>query len=174
MWFFGSGAIHKGLDRALEAFARRPELRLHVVGNIAEETDFMTAYHRELFGLQNVRFHGFLDPAGGRFARIAEDSSFLIAPTCSESVSSAVASMLVLGLYPVISRQTGINLPQGCGRYLEDCSVEDVEQAGSEVAAMDAASRLEQALTIQADAVDRYSRARFTAAMYDHLVKALL
>ena len=71
LWFFESGAVHKGLDLVLEAFGRHPEWVLHVVGSAPRERDFAAAYGRHLC-LPNVRVHGPLYPGQASFAERPE------------------------------------------------------------------------------------------------------
>ena len=173
LWFFGSGAVHKGLDRALEAFATSPGLVLHVVGNVGGEEDFIEAYHRELFDLPNIHWHGHLDPLSRRFKRLVRGSFCVVAPTCSEGTSPATVTMLQLGLYPLISRECGVDLPDGAGRYLNTCAVQEVEQAIAELHAMPHDELVDQTRAVQAWALERHSRKSFRREVRAYLRKAL-
>jgi glycosyltransferase involved in cell wall biosynthesis len=173
LWFFGSGAVHKGLDRALEAFARNPRLTLNVVGNIAAETDFVDAYRRELTELENIRWHGFIDPAAPAFDEIASRCVAFVAPSCSESVSTAAATLLQLGLYPIVSRETGMTLPTGAGLLLETSSVEEIEAAATQVFELPADELAAQIERTQALALATYSRERFADEVRRYLRGAL-
>lgn len=173
LWFFGSGAVHKGLDRALEAFARRPELVLHVVGNIADEQDFIQAYRQELFELRNVHWHGFLEPNSMEFRGLARRCFCVVAPTCSEGTSPATVTMLQLGLYPVITRQCGITLPAGAGRYLDTCAVDEIETAITELHEMPERELREQMGATQAMALQNHSRKSFRGQVSDYLRKVI-
>lgn len=173
LWFFGGGAVHKGLDRVLEAFATTPALQLNVIGNIGAEEDFVQEYRRELTQLPNIRWHGYLEPASRSFARIARHCGAVIAPSCSEGMSPATATMLRVGLFPVISRHTGIDLPPDCGQYLETCSVDEIAAAATSVAEMDADERTRQTLQTQSRAVEVHSRERFSQAIERYLASVL-
>lgn len=168
LWFFGSGAVHKGLDRLLEVFARSPDLVLNIVGNVLGEEDFLAAYAREL-ALPNVQLHGVLDPRGRAFGRVARRCFCVVAPSCSEGMSPATASMLQVGLYPVISRETGITLPEGCGKYLGDCSPQDIEVAVRWVAEQGPRRLAQETTVVQRDALRRYSRPAFAATINAYL-----
>jgi glycosyltransferase involved in cell wall biosynthesis len=173
IWFFGSGAVHKGLDRVLEAFAAQQRFQLHVVGNVAAETDFMQAYERELTATPNIAFHGMLDPESRKFARVIHRCSFFVAPTCSEGTSPAVVTMLQLGLFPIISPQTGVTVPDGAVRWLETCSVEEIVASVADAAALDPGERIEATCAAQQDARNSYSRERFTTAIDAALERSL-
>ena len=173
LWFFGSGAVHKGLDRALEAFATSPGLVLHVVGNVGGEEDFMEAYHRELFELPNIQWHGHLDPLSRKFRRLVRGCFCVVAPTCSEGTSPATVTMLQLGLYPLITRECGVTLPAGAGRYLDTCTVDEIEQTIAELHAMPRDQLVDQTRAVQAMAVERHSRESFRREVRDYLRKAI-
>jgi glycosyltransferase involved in cell wall biosynthesis len=173
IWFFGGGAVHKGLDRVLEAFARRPELTLHVVGTIEAEHDFLEAFSTELTTLPNITYHGALDPISDTFVDIALRCVAFIAPSCSEGMSHAAITMLQFGLFPIISRQTGVSLPEAAGVYLDTCTVEEIEAAALDVydrpdAALAAGIRLTQSRALALN-----SRERFAAAVQSYLERAL-
>jgi glycosyltransferase involved in cell wall biosynthesis len=172
VWFFGSGAVHKGLDRVLEAFARNPSLTLNVVGNILDETDFVAAYREEL-ALANIHCHGYLDPTDPVFARIVARSCAFVAPSCSEGASPAVATCMAAGLLPVISRATGIDVPPGAGIFLEECSVDEIELAVHTVAALPADELAAGIASCRDFARSRYSRASFGTAIRSYLARAL-
>lgn len=173
LWFAGGGAVHKGLDLVLEVFAKNRDLTLNVVGNVAVEEDFLAMYRRELMELENIRYHGALEPAGATFATILKDSFCFIAPFCSESISTAVATCLQAGLYPIISRDTGATLPRGCGIYLDTCEISEIEEAVRTVTNMQAGLLREQIGRIQLDALESYSRVNFSRSMVSFLRQTL-
>jgi Glycosyl transferases group 1 len=174
LWFFGAGAVRKGLDLVLEAFARTPHLVLNVVGDVDWEHDFIAAYHRELYELGNVRFHGRLRPSGRRFGNILARCVALVAPACAEGASPAVATALQAGLYPIVSRETGITLPEGRGTWLERCEIAEIEGAVRRVAEADEHLLAAAIAEIRDFARERYSRAAFRRAMEAHLRRALV
>jgi glycosyltransferase involved in cell wall biosynthesis len=173
LWFGGRGAVHKGLDLTLEAFASLPAMTLHVVGPIRDEEDFVAAYRRELTRLANVHVHGYLDPAGRRFGAVVRRSFALVAPSCSEGCSTAVVTGLHLGLMPLISRQTGVNLPPGAGLFLEGLDVGDVAAVVRDATAVGTADRLRQSETCRSFAQRTYTRERFAVAVSDYLRSTL-
>ena len=86
VWFAGTGLVHKGLDLALEAFARHPDLHLHVYGAIQKEPAFLTAFQRELRGTPNVHVEGFLGLDGPAFRPALLASAFVVSPSCAEAI----------------------------------------------------------------------------------------
>ena len=173
LWFFGGGAVHKGLDLVLEVFARHPEYQLHVIGNVAREKDFVDLYRKELFESQNIHYHGYMYVSSKEFKSLINSIFCFIAPSCSESISSAVVTCLQLGLFPIISYDTGVVLPTGCGLYIEELSVENVEKQVQTVMRMNDKDILKQIKLIQKDAIERYSQDRFTEQMKQYLNEIL-
>ena len=173
LWFFGSGAVHKGLDRVLEVFAAEPGLTLHVVGNIADEQDFLDAYQHELNELPNIHLHGIVEPTSREFSKLTDRCIAFVAPSCSESMSTACATLLQVGLYPVVSRETGISLPDGAGIYLEQSSNREIREAVLRVAGAPHAQLERELEAIQSDALNRYSRASFATNIRNYLTNTL-
>jgi glycosyltransferase involved in cell wall biosynthesis len=165
LWFFGSGVVHKGLDLLLEVFSKYGEFTLHVVGKVDREPDFMSIYRHELTALPNIRMHGPLRIDSERFREIIRDVFCFIAPSCSEGLSPAVVTCMQIGLYPVLSRDTGVTLPSGCGVYLENCSVEEIETAVIGVSQMETADLNAEITQCQSYALHELSRARFRERM---------
>ena len=172
LWHFGSGAIHKGLDLCLEAFARHPEWTLNVTGNLSDEPDFMAEFEKELH-LPNISYHGWVQVNSSRFKWIVDRCVGFIGASCSEGQSPAVATCLTFGLYPVISKWTGITLPDFCGIYLDELTIEDVEEKVGKVMNMSDDVILEEVQRIQVDAAYRYSQERFREVMKGHIERAL-
>ena len=129
LWFFGNGAVHKGLDLVLEAFADKPEYTLNIVGNIDSEKDFIRTYRKEIYNTKNIKYHGWLNPSSKEFFNIVKKCFCFIAPSCSEGISPAVATCMQLGLYPIVSKETGITLPKNAGKYLTHCSLPEIIKA---------------------------------------------
>lgn len=165
LWYFGHGAALKGLDLVLEVFARQATWTLNVVGLALDEPDFLQLYGAELFRHPRIRFHGHLRGNSPEMAQIARRSVAFVAPSASEGMSNACATCMTVGLYPILSRNTGIDLPDGLGIYLEDCSVEEIEAAIARVHAMDEASLARDIAAIQAYAKEAYGRAAYAREM---------
>lgn len=173
LWFFGGGVVHKGLDLLIDVFARHPELRLHIVGNAEIEGDFFEIYRKELTATSNIRYHGFLLPTSHEFQELLEEVFCFVAPSCSEGISPSVATCLQLGLYPVISFDTGVSLPDNCGRYIKSLTTEEVERLVLSVMDMKDDDILHQIQQTQADALSRFSRSVFVSQMTGFIVGAL-
>ena len=173
LWFFGGGAVHKGLDLVLEVFFNHPHLILHVVGNITSEEDFMALYKKELLETPNIHFHGYLLPSSTKFKKILSNIFCFIAPSCSEGKSPAVVTCLQLGLFPIISRDTGIDLPINCGFYIEKLRIADIEKHVFAVMEMNDEDIISQIKQTQVAALLAYSKEKFNSEMEEFIIKAL-
>lgn len=168
VWFSGYGAVHKGLDLVLEVFARRPDLKLHIIGDIAREADFTQACAGWL-AAPNIVQHGYLDTSGAALAEVFDQACCCIYPSCSEGTATAVVTCLQFGLFPIVSRNSGVDLPQGCGIILEALSSEVIEAAVDRVVSMSDGDLERQILACQTFALERYCRERFAAEMRTYL-----
>ncbi len=165
VWYFGNGAVRKGLDLVLEAFARNPHWKLNVIGLPQTEPDFMKIYRKELTETPNITLHGYQNPRSKSFDDILRRCFCFIAPSCTESISTAVGTMLQAGLYPLISRETGIDLPEGAGMYFNELSVEEVERLARGALALSDTQLRREIKATQEYALMAYSREAFIRAM---------
>lgn len=146
LYFGGGGAVLKGLDLAIEAFAKTPELTLHIVGPAAHEADFAAEYAREL-SLPNIIRHsrpkidsqGQITVDGRPFSEIANACAGVIYPSAAEGTSGAVIQAIHMGLIPIITPETGLN-PEVGGIILRNPTVESVRESVLKFSAMDPAS----------------------------------
>jgi hypothetical protein len=173
LWFFGSGAVHKGLDLVLDVFSRNPNIVLNVVGNVACEQDFWRIYRQELTECPNIKYHGRLLTKGEKFKEIMNNSFCFLAPSCSEGISTAVATCLQVGLFPIISRDCGVTLPENCGMYLDDCTTAEIEEAIFQVFRMNEEDLKEQIGKCQKYALRQFSREKFFENMIEYLSEVM-
>jgi hypothetical protein len=171
LWFAGLGAVLKGLDRTVEAFLGRPDWRLDIVGPASDEPWFRQAYGARIEAAGNIMMHGTLRPISYEFFEITRRCTGFVAPSASEGMSTAVITCLQAGLYPVIARDCGVDLPEGYGSVLETGAAAEIEAAIAAVHAMPVATRLAQCRRLAADAEDRFSRMRFLQSV-DRLLDA--
>ncbi|MEK7636835.1 MAG: glycosyltransferase [Patescibacteria group bacterium] len=169
LWFFGGGMVHKGLDLVLESFAQYPNATLHIIGNVEVEKDFISIYRHELFDTPNIHYHGYILPHTAQFREIANRCVAFLAPSCSESISTAAATVMQYGLYPLVSRATGITLPPNSGIYLEHCSIPEIRRCIQQVQEMEVEVLRQQIRRTQRFALDHYSRDNFTINMHTYL-----
>ncbi len=166
IWFAASSAVHKGLDLLLDLFGTAELPMLHVVGALEAEPDFLNIYDAELNGHPRIRYHGFLHGNDPVLAAIFDRCIAVLHPSASEGMSGSVAHCLEVGLYPIISRATGIDLPPGCGRYLERCSVEEIAAAVDDVLRKPDEDLARELATLQEMAIGTFSREAFTRRLW--------
>jgi len=128
LWFGSSGLIHKGLDLCLEYFKMRPDLELHICGDISTEPDFEREFSNELYCTKNIFAHGFIDIQSSLFEKILLDCLFVIYPSCSEGGSASVLTAVGNGgLIPIVSRETAVST--GYEIPIKELSVDGISSA---------------------------------------------
>lgn len=126
LYFSGFGAIHKGLDLLLNAFAEMPNYHLYVCCRLEDEKDFADAYHKELFHTPNIHNLGFVDVTSQEFIEVANKCIGMVSPSCSEGGSGSVINGMHTGLIPIVSHTSGIDIDDSFGMILNNCSIEEI------------------------------------------------
>jgi hypothetical protein len=173
LWFFGSGALLKGLDLAIEVFLRNPSWYLEIVGDAAFEPDILAVYGDLIARSPNIRAHGFLPSASDAFADVLGRCFAFVAPSASESTSSSVVTCLQLGLLPILSRSCGVDLPPDLGHVLATCTIVEIEAAVAATLALGVEERRRRAVAVRELARRKYSREAFSSAMGTALDRSL-
>ena len=110
--FAGNGLICKGVDVVTEAFLNDTEKSLHICG--PSEQGYFDYYGDKIKGSKNIKYHGFVEPGGDKFKKLAAECSFVIFHSSAEGCCTSVATAMKAGLVPVTNPWTGI-LVQDCG-----------------------------------------------------------
>ena len=169
LYYSSARNVLKGLDLVLDFFIAHPELKLDIVGPVESgEQDFWKAYPG-VPALENLELHGSMVPSSKRFSDILDRCDALLFPSCSEGASSSVLTCCHAGLYPIISDNSGVDLPPGCGIRIETVSASGIEQAISLFLEKDWSSIADEAGRIADETARRHSREAFTGAMTDIL-----
>ncbi len=167
LWFGGKGAVLKGLDLLLEAFAKRPDLELYIAG--APEKDFINEYYNELYQTRNIHFLEWLDLRSTFVQDIARSCGFVILPSASEGMPGSVISMMRMGLVPIVSRQAAFDGIENFGVLIQNLTVSNV------LAIVDEASRFdEDVLYKRAFMSLRFAKENFTLETFKSDLKAAL
>lgn len=103
LWMGSGGALLKGLDLAVEAFAQMPEATLYIAGNIEKETRLWQWLKTMLDRHSNLQYLGWMDVDSGTFAKIANNCIGQVYPSASEGGGGVVAQLLHYGLIPVVT-----------------------------------------------------------------------
>jgi glycosyltransferase involved in cell wall biosynthesis len=126
-WFGSTGAIHKGLDIAIEAFELIGEdFTLSIYGSVGLEVDFMLAYGERINRAKNISLHGFIEVSSESMKKVASENMFVIFPSCSEGTSSSVITCMTAGLIPIITKECGIDLAEENTLEIQTLSVESI------------------------------------------------
>ena len=156
IWFAGPGAVRKGLDIALEAFAGMPEYTLIVCGKYGGEQDFCDVFKKELQDTPNIKAVGAMDPESDEFKAILNSSLGIVYPSSAEGCATSVLLTMHAGLIPIVSKETGVGTGE-FGIMLKDCSIETVRDAVRSLA-VEPAEQLKR----RANATWEYVRSRHT------------
>jgi glycosyltransferase involved in cell wall biosynthesis len=138
LWMGSVGLAHKGLDLALEAFARMPELHLTVAGGIELDQDFKAAFHRELYATPNIHTIGWADVVSPEFGVLLDRHVGVVYPSAAEGGAGAVICCMHGGLIPIVTREASIDV-QDFGFETRSDAIEDIMAEVRRVAELPAA-----------------------------------
>lgn len=120
VWLNSHGALLKGLDVVIDAFANLPELTLYVCGNMDNDRQFLDAMASQLNKASNIEFKGWVEMDGVEFKEIVKDCAWIINASFSEGGGGSTLNCMAKGLIPVISKSSSITLPDKTGFYIEN------------------------------------------------------
>lgn len=103
VWFGSRGFVHKGLDILIDAFNELPELQLDVYGiDEAEMKNVTIPDNVKMCGMVNVMSDVFL-------RNVVEQCSFVVSLSCSEGMQTGLATCMLHGLIPIVTKECGID-----------------------------------------------------------------
>lgn len=161
VWFGGAGAIHKGLDLVLEAFAEMPEYHLTVFGKSTQDPDVLKAYGRELKEMKNLTVLTYIDFEGPGFEKILQETIAIVYPSCSEGTSGSVVHSMHAGIIPIVNYESGVNV-EDFGILLPSTTIENIMTAVRTVATLPETELKRRAKAAWEYARQNYSRENFT------------
>jgi hypothetical protein len=126
LWFGGYGPMHKGLDIVVEAFIRRPDLQLHIAGDIASNAKFYAWFQSVTANVKNIRFHGWITPDDSRFTGLVEACDGIVFTSSSEGGAGSVIQCMQYGLIPLVNKQTALDLPDATFQIAGDDPLEQI------------------------------------------------
>lgn len=109
LYFGGNGNVTKGLDIALDAFKKLPDLDLYV-GAPESEEDFNVFYKTIIECCQNIHPLGFVDVTSEKFKNITQMCGYVILPSASEGCATSVTTCMRRGLIPIVTIESGIEV----------------------------------------------------------------
>lgn len=152
------GFIHKGNDILIEVFTKHPEWTLYLCGGRGEEKAKEAGYTLPA----NVKALGFIDPLSERFADIVAECYFLLLPSCSEALSTAVLNGMRHGVLPVVSKGIGLDDFTDYCRYFDDFHLDSVEHTLSEICTLDEKMLQAQSLRMISYADEHFSLEKYS------------
>ncbi|WP_375498817.1 glycosyltransferase [uncultured Nostoc sp.] len=126
LWFGGSALVLKGLDLVLDAFAQMPEYQLTVCGPVSNDKEFEQAFYKELYETPNIHTYGWIDVSSPDFIEVTNNCLGLVYPSVSEGQSGAVISCLQVGLIPILSYESGVDV-HDFGVIFDNLSVDEIK-----------------------------------------------
>jgi len=104
-WFGSNGVIHKGLDILIDAFNEIPEYNLNIYGAPARESKYLKKIAKK-----NIIFHDKVCVFGEQFiSEVVNKNCFTISLSCSEGMNSGIATCMLHGLIPIVTKETGFD-----------------------------------------------------------------
>ena len=162
LWFGGAGAVRKGLDIALEAFAGMPEYTLLVCGKY-NEPDFLEAFSKELYETPNIKAVGYMDTTSEAFISLLKESVGIIYPSSAEGCATSVLLTMQAGLIPLVSKETGVGTGD-FGILLKENSISAVQDAVRTLAKEPDEMLKQRSVKTREYARSHHSRGAFTRA----------
>lgn len=166
LFLSGSGNIHKGMDIALEAFAKMPDKQFYICSKL--EDDFARVYERELYHTPNIHVMGHIPLYSSAFYDLMRTCNYELFLSSGEGSPGAVIDCMFQGLIPIVTPASHIDvLPHGY--EIDPCTVERLTEVVQKVSAHDAAWYKERAQAIQKEATVTFSIACYRATLKKHL-----
>ncbi len=170
LFFSGGGAILKGLCLLVEAFAEMPDLHLHIIGPAASEKGFREAYTREL-ALPNIHCYprprltkdGNMTVGDAAFTDVTNKCATIIYPSASEGTSGAVVQAMHAGVFPIVTKQTGLG-EDAPAIIIENPTVESIRTQARAIATMAPKALEAMARAAWTYAREHHTRETFSAA----------
>ena len=176
LWFGGGGAILKGLDLAIEAFAKMPEYKITLAGPAPYEKEFEKAYEKEL-RLPNVkRYPRPVIHVGGnmvgdkKLEDVIKECGAIIFPSASEGGGASVIQAMQAGVIPFVTSSSGIS--EEASNIIEP-SIESITAAVRKVASTDPAVLAKESYRAWQFACAEHSKEMYTKRLGDYIDKVL-
>lgn len=173
-WFGSLGLIHKGLDIAIDIALAHPDITLHICGATKREKEFWNYYGPLIKDKTNIIDHGFINIESQEFVDIMAQCAFMINPSISEGGAAAVLNVVANGgLIPVVSKGTGLDLPEDASYTIDDFGYEAFEHVLLEAMNQPEATLRQQSIAVCEYVRKNYAFEAFQRNMY-HIIQSCL
>lgn len=161
------GFVHKGNDILVEIFAKHPEWNLYLCGARGAKKAKEAGYQLP----PNVHAVGFVDTLSEQFNEIVGKCCYLLLPSCSEALSTAVLTGMRHGMLPIVSRGIGLDGLEAYLEYFPDYSIEKVEAVLTKLTALgvDECSLQEKSRRVMEYADAHYRLSNYTEGLREAL-----
>ncbi|HFQ5315995.1 TPA: glycosyltransferase [Vibrio vulnificus] len=168
LWFGSYGLLHKGLDLAVEAFRENPSWTLHICGYTDAEKELLDAIHLP----ENVVVHGFVNVFSEDFKRLCNDCGFVLLPSCSEGIATAVITAVANGaMIPLVTDESGFDT-NGNGFKIE-LNAESIAKVMSMINELSSDTLKQMSLDVQIKTLRRYTIENYKNNMRRYLKEIL-
>ena len=175
LWFGGGGALLKGLDLVVEAFAALPHLQLSIIGPAAYEKEFEELYAKEL-ALPNITRYGRprinKKGAGRDICEIYKQCGAIIFLSASEGGGGATVQAMQAGLYPIVTPNTGIN-ESAPSTVVRDLSIENIKKVVEDFSNLPPEKVEELDRAVWTFAREHHTKEAFTKAYENFLINVV-
>jgi glycosyltransferase involved in cell wall biosynthesis len=120
LWLNSHGALLKGMDIVIDAFALMPALELHICSNLERDSEFIASVSSQLSAAPNIKMEGWVDINSSAFNNLVTECGWIINTSFSEGGGGSTLNCMAKGLIPVVSRSASITLPGNTGFYIEN------------------------------------------------------
>lgn len=156
VWFGSAGLIHKGLDILIDTFKLLPDKTLSIYGVDLRELPII---NRRI--PLNVHLCGRVDVYSQEYINeVLLKNTFIIFPSCSEGMSTAVATSMMHGLIPIITPECGFDNQE----YFIEINDYHIESIIQTIKSLEI--KTEKELKIMSEKVYHYSQKKFSLSYF--------
>lgn len=132
LWLGSVGAVHKGLDLLIDIARKNADFILHVCGLTENDRKFL-----KINKMENIIDYGKISVNSELFLDICNKVAFVILPSCSEGFSTSIATGMLHGLIPVVTKNIGMNRLGDLAFFIDDYHVDNLEGLISDLMQVD-------------------------------------
>lgn len=122
--FAGNGFIMKGVDLAVEAFLKMPNLDLEIYGPKSDIL-FNKLYENTIKNSTNITYKGFVNVNTKEFDKMCNSNSFVVLMGSCEGMATSVLTCMMNGLLPIVTTETSVDV-QDFGYELSENTPENL------------------------------------------------
>lgn len=168
LWFGGTGAVLKGLDRVLDVFDQRTDVCLYVCGPIRNNSSFFELYEEIIYENDNIYPMGWTDIRSPRFKKLVTKCGYLIYPSATEGSSGAVAACRWRGVVPIVTKEV-IAETDGWGVTISDAKISTINKKVTKLARINPDELASMTHRNYEAAREQYSQEHYTERMNEIL-----